>query len=406
MTALLRHTMKKYLMTPFYAFIVLATVSPAPAQTFTLLHVFHGADGGDPESAPLVLDGDGNLYSTTAFGGASGLGTVYKIDRKDIETVLHSFTGGPDGQDPIAGLVLGSDGNLYGTANGGGTNGFGTAFRVNPGGQFSVFYQFQGGTKASEPGRLLAGKNRLYGTAAGGAPFFAGMVFQLDRSGETDLYKFVGGADGAGPGALAKDANGNLYGVSGTGGNLTCNVPFGCGVIFKIDSSGMYSVLHVFVGPDGEFPQGLILDSEGNLYGTAASGGVQNSGTIFKLTPAGQLITLYTFTGGADGGEPHAGLVRDAVGNFYGTTFTGGIVNSQCFNFGCGVVFQLSPSGNTWKETVLHSFNGADGDNPLAPLILDPQGQALYGTTSRGGDYSCTTINGGTSCGTVFKISR
>jgi uncharacterized repeat protein (TIGR03803 family) len=384
----------------------MATASLAPAQTFTLLHVFHGADGGDPESAPLVMDSNGNLFSTTAFGGASGFGTVYKIDRKNNETVLHSFTGGTDGEDPFAGLVLGSDGNFYGTAVYGGTNGFGTAFRVTRGGQFSVFYQFQGGTKASQPGRLLAGKNQLYGTAAGAAPFFGGTVFQLDRSGETDLYKFVGGADGTTPGGLVQDASGNLYGAAGTGGNLACNAPFGCGVIFKIDSSGTYSVLHVFIGPDGQFPQGLLLDSKGNLYGTAGAGGASNSGTIFKLSPTGQLTTLYAFTGGADGGQPHAGLIRDAAGNFYGTAFTGGIVNSQCFDFGCGVVFQLSPNGNTWKEIVLHSFNGADGDNPLAPLILDPSGTALYGTTSRGGDYNCTTINGGTSCGTVFRVSR
>ena len=381
-----------------------ALAAAAPAQTFTLLHVFHGPDGGDPGSAPMVLDGSGTLYSTTAFGGASGLGTVYKIDVKNNESVLYSFTGGADGEDPFTGVVFGRDGNLYGTAVNGGTNTVGTAFRVKlPGGVFKTIYEFDGVT-ASEPGALIAGPNALYGGAAGGAPYYGGVVYRLDQSGVTDLYKSAGGADGSEPDRLVLDGSGNLYGVAG-GGDLTCNAPFGCGTIFKIDAGGTYSVLHVFVGPDGEVPQGVLLDRAGNLYGTTAAGGAQNAGTVFRLNPTGQLTTLYTFTGSADGGQPHAGLIRDSAGNFYGTTLAGGIVNSNCFQ-GCGVAFQLSPAGSTWKETVLHSFNGTDGQNPQAPLTLDAKGTTLYGTTSGGGDYSCTTINGGTSCGVVFKITR
>jgi uncharacterized repeat protein (TIGR03803 family) len=354
----------------------------------------------------MVLDGSGNLYSTTAFGGASGLGTVYKIDAKNNESVLYSFTGGADGEDPFAGVVFGRDGNLYGTAVNGGTNTVGTAFRVKlPGGVFKTIYEFAGGMGASEPGALIAGPNALYGSAAGGAPFSGGVVYRLDQSGETDLYKFASGADGAGPGPLIRDGSGNLYGATGTGGDLTCNAPFGCGTIFKIDASGTLSVLHVFVGPDGSGPQGVLLDGLGNIYGTTAAGGAQDAGTAFRLSPTGQLTTLYTFTGSADGGQPHAGLIRDSAGNFYGTTLAGGIVNSNCFQ-GCGVAFQLSTAGSTWKETVLHRFNGDDGQSPVAPLTLDAKGTTLYGTTSRGGDYSCTTINAGTSCGVVFKITR
>jgi uncharacterized repeat protein (TIGR03803 family) len=380
-------------------------MAAAHGQKFTLVHVFHGPDGGDPASARLVMDSTGTLYSTTSFGGADGLGTVYKIDAKKNETVLHSFTGGEDGENPTAGVALGSDGNLYGSAAGGGTNGFGTAFRQTPAGAFNAFYEFQGGTQASQPGRLIAGSNALFGTAAGGAPFYGGVVFRLDRSGETDLYKFVGGADGSNGSGLIRDNSGNLYGVAG-GGDLACSAPGGCGTVFKIDAKGVYSVLHVFVGPDGEYPGGLAIDAAGNLYGTTTSGGAQNSGTIFKLTPSGQLTTIYAFTGGADGGQPNS-VILDSAGNLYGTTYTGGIVNSQCFDFGCGLVFQLSPGATgAWKETVLHSFNGADGDNPLGPLLLDPNQPALYGTTWRGGDYSCTTIAGGTSCGVVFKITR
>jgi uncharacterized repeat protein (TIGR03803 family) len=354
----------------------------------------------------LTLDSDGTIYSTTNFGGASGLGTVFSIDKKNREKVLHSFTGGADGQNPLGGLVFGSDGNLYGSV-GAGATGFGLLFKVDPGNGITVVYNFTGAPNSAGPGQLLAGRRKLYGPGTFGGSFKSGTVFQWERgAGEKVLYDFVGGADGRGAGPLVQDAAGNLYGVS-AGGNLTCGAPYGCGLIFKIDTSGNYSVLHVFVRPDGANPQGpLVLDSAGNLYGTTATGGANNWGTVFKLTPAGKLTTLYTFTGGADGAEPHAGLVRDSAGNFFGTTFTGGIVNDKCFGFGCGVVFQLSPTGNTWTETVLHTFNGDNGDNPLAPVTLDSTGRTLYGTAYRGGDYNCHTINAGTSCGVVFKISR
>jgi uncharacterized repeat protein (TIGR03803 family) len=388
--------------------LLTACAAMVPAQTFTLVHVFHGPDGGDPESAAIVEDSSGNLYSTTAFGGASGLGTVYKIEKKgnNKETVLHSFTGGADGQNSFTGVTLGSDGNIYGTANGGGTNGFGTAFRATPAGAFTAFYEFQGGAKAAFPEQLITGPSALYGIAGGGAPFYGGMVYRLNTSGETDLYKFAGGADGNHPTWLVRDSAGNLYGTAG-GGDLTCSPTQGCGVIFKIDTKGAYSVLHVFVGPDGNGPRGLILDSASNLYGTTGSGGAHDSGTVFELTPAGKLITLYAFTGGADGQFPQSGVISDASGNLYGTTSSGGITTSQCSDLACGVVFMLSPTAaGVWKETVLHSFTGPDGDNPLGPLLLDPSEPALYGTTYRGGDFSCSTINGGSSCGVVFKITR
>src|SRR5579859_593385 len=130
--------------------IMTAFAAMAPAQTFTLIHVFHGPDGGDPASAAIVEDSSGNLYSTTAVGGDTGLGTIYKIAKNsNKETVLHSFTGGADGQNPFTGVTFGSDGNLYGTTNSGGTNGFGTVFRSTASGDFSSFYEFQGGAMAA-----------------------------------------------------------------------------------------------------------------------------------------------------------------------------------------------------------------------------------------------------------------
>ncbi len=183
----------------------------------------------------------------------------------------------------MPGVVLGSDGNLYSTSANG-ANVFGTAFKETPAGAFSVFYQFQGGTHASFPGPLIVTPNAFYGPASGGAPFNAGVIYRLDQSGETDLYRFVGGADGSSGRALVRDNAGNLYGTGG-GGDLACRAPQGCGVVFKLDAKSNYSVLHVFVGPDGVYPGGLALDPEGNLYGTTTAGGTQNSWTVFKLTP-------------------------------------------------------------------------------------------------------------------------
>lgn len=378
------------------------------AQTFTLVHVFHGADGATP-TGQLVQDSSGNLWGTTSFGGSDGRGTVYKIqtNANNKETVLHNFANGTDGQDPGSGVVLASDGNFYGTAGGDFSTTFGSLFRVTPAGAFSVLYDFKGGAMAAQPGQLIAGTNALYGLAgSGGAPFNAGMVFRLDPSGETDLYKFIGGADGARPSSFVRDSAGNLYGAAG-GGDLTCTVNGSCGVLYKIDTKGVYSVIHIFIGLDGAYPTGLTLDPAGNLYGTTYSGGAQNAGTVFELTPAGKFTTIYTFTGGADGQYPLAGVVRDPVGNLYGTTYLGGVVTSQCYNQGCGVVFALSPSAaGTWHETVLHNFNGNDGYQPLTPLLLDPSQPALYGSTNVGGDFSCNTINGSSSCGVVFKITR
>jgi uncharacterized repeat protein (TIGR03803 family) len=343
------------------------------------------------------------------FGGSDGLGTVYKIQpgANNTETILHSFTDGADGQNPNSGVVLGPSNSFYGTALGDFSNGFGSIFRLTAAGAFDVVYDFQGGAMAAQPGQLIAGSHALYGLAtSGGAPFDNGMAFRLDSSGETDIYKFVGGADGAQSSSFVHDSTGNLYGAAG-GGDLTCTIYGGCGVLYKINSNGVYSVIHIFVGPDGSAPSLHAIDPAGNLYGTTVSGGAHNQGTVFELTTSGQLITLYSFTGGAEGGAPEAGVIRDSSGTLYGTASSGGVATSQCYNQGCGVVFSLSSSAaGIWHETVLHSFNGNDGYQPLAPLLLDPHQAALYGTTGVGGDFNCTTIAGGSSCGVIFKIAR
>jgi uncharacterized repeat protein (TIGR03803 family) len=217
------------------------------------------------------------------------------------------------------------------------------------------------------------------------------VVYKLDASGhETVLYSFTGGADGGTPVAgVIRDSAGNLYGTTEYGGNVNCIDTMGCGVVYKVDTSGHESVLHTFSGgDDGSFPYaGVILDSAGNLYGTTEQGG-DESGVVYKLDPAGQETVLHAFcslTGCTDGVQPVAGVILDSAGNLYGTTLSGGAGQY-------GVVYEMDTAGTL---TVLYSFtNGADGGFPEAGVIRGPSGD-LYGTATSGG-------KGG--AGVVFKI--
>ena len=228
----------------------------------------------------------------------------------------------------------------------------------------------------------------LYGTASGGGatstcepPYGCGVVFKLSPSGAYTILHSFTGADGAYPEAgLVRDAAANLYGTTARGGayNSTCDPPYGCGVVFKLTLTGTETVLHSFAGADGgPFPSGLIQDAEGNLYGTTLEGGEPGNcfsgscGVVFKVSPSGTETVLYSFTEGAGGANPYAGLTRDAAGNLYGTTYDGGAKSGACEQPTCGVVFRLSPTGT---ETVLHTFTGGtDGGTPYAGLIQTRQ---------------------------------
>ncbi len=266
----------------------------------TVLHSFAGSpqDGSFSESG-LVRDAQGNLYGTTPEGGAYGNGTVFKVDTTDKYSVLYSFSGGADGGNPTAVLVLDQQGNLYGTTRGGGAYGNGTVFKwyvstLNE----SVLYNFTGGADGSSPrGSLVLAHGNLFGHTKSGGAYNYGTVFKLDVSthSETVLHSFAGGADGNWPGDIVLDAQGNLYGTTQLGGDPTCNAPKGCGTAFKLDATGVMTVLHSFTGTagDGETPGGLIQDAQGNLYGGTAAGGdpactvvsgTEGCGTLFKLT--------------------------------------------------------------------------------------------------------------------------
>jgi uncharacterized repeat protein (TIGR03803 family) len=256
-------------------------------------------------------------------------------------------------------------------------------------------------------------QGNLYGMTVFGGAYGYGTVFKLDTAlKETVLYTFTGGADGGLPAAgLVRDTQGNLYGTTTRGGDLSCNAPDGCGVVFKLDTADKETVLYSFTGTGGDGAQpysDLVRDTQGNLYGTTELGGdltcnaPHGCGTAFKLDTTLKETVLHSFTGtGGDGGGPVEGLARDTKGNLYGTTVYGGDLSCVGGSFpGCGVVFKLDVTG---KETVLHTFTktGGDGTFPDAGLVLDANGN-LYGTTSYGGELAC---GAGIGCGTVFKLT-
>ena len=344
----------------------------------TVLYSFTGgADGGSPYGG-VIRDSAGNLYGTTNWYGTAYEGVVYKLDTSGNETVLYGFPGAADGNTPHAGVIRDSSGNLYGTTLYGGTTGTGVVYKLDATGHETVLHTFTGGADGSNPdagGVILDSTGNLYGTAGGGGTTGAGVVYKVDATGqETVLYSFTGGTDGGGPDTdLIRDSSGNLYGTTRYGGTA------GNGVVYKLDVTGHERVLYSFTGgTDGGEPlAGVIRDSAGNLYGTTHGGGTAGAGVVYKLDTAGHETVLYSFTGGADGGQPYAGVIRNSAANLYGTTYGGGTA-------GRGVVYKLDKAGH---ETVLYSFTGgADGGNPYAGVILDSAGN-LYGTTY-GGGYS------------------
>lgn len=330
------------------------------------------ADGWTP-FAGLVSDASGNLYGTTLMGGTAsttcseGCGTVFELSPVAgggwTETVLHAFTAGKDGNQPV-GIILDAAGNIYGVTLAGGAHSWGTVFELSP----------------SSTGWT-----------------------------ETLLHNFTGGADGGLPAAsLVFDASGNLYGTTQEGGNINCGNPEGCGVAFELSQSGgvwKETVMHTFQGgKDGANPISTpVFDASGNLYGTTWAAGDLSAchgagcGTVFQLSHNSQgwkINIIRSFGGGKDGANPIAGLVFDASGNLYGTTQKGGTTGCAGNN-GCGTVFKLSPTTGIWNETLLHAFTShPDGANPNSSLIFDKSGN-LYGTTEAGG--------GG--YGTIFEIT-
>lgn len=300
------------------------------------------------------------------------------------EKVIYTFTGS-DGAHPSSGLIMDATGNLFGVTRVGGAHNFGTVFKLSAHGKEKVLYSFTGGSDGSHPvgGLAMDAGGNLFGTTLGGGANGLGTVFKLTPHGkEKVLYSFAPDGDAYSPDSpLIIDANGNLYGTTSLGG-VADN-----GTVYKVTPKGEETVLSSFMGgSDGYNPAGgLIMDTGGNLYGTTQFGGPSENGAVFKLTPGGQKTIIYSFESGNDGEQPLGGVIMDDGGNFYGTTSAGG-------EFAQGVVFKLSPEG---QETVLYTFDGdAGGGSPYAGLVMDASGN-LYGATSSGGRGS----------GTVFKLT-
>jgi uncharacterized repeat protein (TIGR03803 family) len=386
---------------------------------FKVLHAFSGSDGAGLWGN-LIFDQKGNLYGTTGGGGPYKYGTVFELSPGSggqwTHTILHGFDiHGDGGYAPLGGLVFDASGNLYGGAENGGAYDAGTIFELTPGSSgwaYTVIYTFCSKPKCQDGGApygslAIDNAGNLYGTAGGAfelTPGSDGWVeevlygFRSNRGGTTAL---------AGP---ILDEAGNLYGITERGGSAPyCNL--GCGTVYEIKptSGGRWKgqwkhiILHNFgrFQYDGMVPRvgQLAQDSAGNLYGTTAGGGKNtcftSCGTVFRLSLKSdghwKETILYNFRNGASGNGPGAGVAVDKAGNLYGVTVYGG--SAQC---GCGVVYKLAPSAKgKWHYSVLHAFEGSDGGQPDANLILDRRGN-LYGTTPAGG-------SGGT--GVVFEVT-
>lgn len=370
----------------FLAWMLLS--SEAETQTFSVLFNFNGGSSGTNPLDGLILDSAGNLYGTANGGGSHAFGVVFKVDSTGHETVLYNFTGGSDGGSPTAGLVRDSAGNLYGTTSDGGAScgnvHCGVVFKLTAAGAYSVLHTFTGGTDGAFPFSALTldPQGNLYGTTFQGgiALCNCGTVFKIDTKGKhTVLYEFGNNGDGNFPkGRLIRDSAGNIFGATLQGG------AHGAGSIYELSSTLKETVLHSFNGgTDGSFPEGGVIPNGAFFYGTTSEGTGVSTGTVFKINNQGKKTVVYAFTGGTDGGLPDAALVKDSAGNVYGTTIDGGAA-------GLGTVFEVDTTG---KETVLHSFTDkSDGRTPATNLVRDSAGN-LYGIA--------TTDSGG---GLIFKI--
>jgi uncharacterized repeat protein (TIGR03803 family) len=348
--------------------------------SLTTLASFYGWPLGNDPVGSVVMDSSGNLYGTTSYGGLDRQGTVFELAHGSGTISTVAWFSGANGTNPRSGLIMDSSGNLYGTALWGGTYGDGTVFEVAHG-TITKLASFNGTTgKRPFAALIMDSGGNLYGTASAGGASNDGTVFELAHgSGTITTLASFNGTNGATPdGALIMDSSGNLYGTAEFGGASSA------GTVFELaQGSGTITTLASFNKTDGASPVGaLIMDGSGSLYGTTMAG----DGTVFEVAHGSHTITTLASFNGTNGEWPTAGVIMDSSGNLYGTTMYGGAS-------GDGTVFEVAHGSGT--ITTLASFNGSDGANPLAGLIMDSSGN-LYGTTEVGGAW-----NGGT----VFELT-
>jgi uncharacterized repeat protein (TIGR03803 family) len=382
----------KKLWATFLLFAAVATAAFAQTK-FTTLLSFEGTNGANPHYVYLVQGTDGNLYGTAFVSTGSG-GTVFKVTPKGVLTTIYTFCphgeSCSDGAQPEAGLVLATDGNFYGTASGGGANSVGTVFRITSAGKLTLLHSFDSTDGASpEVGLIQAGNGELFGTTSSGGSGDVGTIFDITTAGKlTSLVNFIGTNGDYPDGKLVQGSDGNFYGTTEEGTSDS-------GTVFKMTLAGKLTTLHKFTGTDGAGPTSALFQaSNGNFYGTTQAGGAHGDGTVFEITPAGKHTTLYSFCAKsdcADGANPSAGLIQATDGDLYGTTFSGGSNETSC-NAGCGTIFRITTAG---KLTTLYNFCSksgcVDGSQPQEGLVQHTNG-TLYGLTYYGGTDGLGTV--------------
>jgi uncharacterized repeat protein (TIGR03803 family) len=360
------------------ALLIFSLATALHAQIYSVVYNFGDVDldAAGPQYSGIIAQGrDGNLYTTTPFGGTNGYGTVVKITPSGQETVLYNFDITTDSNEgsPFSGLTLGTDGNLYGTTLGYHETDGGTVFKITPAGTMTFLHTFssaEGRNSFAPP--IQAADGNFYGTTAYGGTNGRGTVYKMTPSGQvTTLYSFDY-TNGMYPYApLIQGTDGNLYGQAWEGGAS------GAGTVFRLSLQGKITTLHSFDYYSGSYPvTPLVQGSDGNLYGVTGQGGDSDLGVVFKVTTKGKFTLLHSLSG-ADGQYPGGGLVQGTDGNLYGTAYGEP-----------GTIFRITPRG---KFSVIHNFDTTTGFHPEVTLLQHTTGM-LYGDTFNGGSHSYGTI--------------
>jgi uncharacterized repeat protein (TIGR03803 family) len=370
----------------------------APPPVFGTVHVFQAADAAVPRQP--IQASDGNLYGTTATGGAFGGGILYRMTPDRVVTRLHDFAAtADDARAPAGKLVEASDGMLYGVTGVGGTAGVGTVYRIGlDGSGYQVLHSFTENPDAGYPlsGLVQASDGNLYGTSYSGGSESWGAIYRITLDGDYAVFHSFQGSDGHFSNAeLIQGSDGLLYGTTRTGG--TGRHGHGAqGTAFSISLAGEFTTLHSFTGPDGLQPMAPLFQARnGMFYGTTQAGGAHGAGNVFRMTPQGHVTSVHDFGSSADDGlYPQAGVIDPGDGNLYGTAEMGG-TGTNCQGFGCGVVYRLAPDGT---ETILHEFGLGDepGWLPFAGLTA-LSGHRLVGVA--GGNSRGSPVGG-----TIFGL--
>jgi uncharacterized repeat protein (TIGR03803 family) len=380
-----------------FAVSMFALVANAASYKETTLYNFHGQKDGNGPSSRLLVDASGNFYGATLWGGGGcsgkGCGAIYELSPSAsgwTEQIIYAFKNVPDGENP-ENLLMDASGNIYGTTFAGGANGGGSVFELSPstsGWTETILYSFTGYADGGSPTSLaFDSAGNLWGTAGSGGAYTWGAVFELSPGSsswtESVIHSFTGGKDGGNPGGLTFDSAGNMYGITGDGGDTT-SCSGGCGTVFILEtgSSWTFGLLFTFHGPGGANPVGnLAFDAAGNLYGATRNGG-HKYGVVFELTPtpvgSWNETLLHVFNNGTDGAEPTGGLAFDSAGNLYGpANGTEAISPANMFRL-------TKSSAGGWIYAVVYTYPSQNSGGAMtAPSYIDAAGN-LYGTAGGG----------------------